>query len=342
MKCEICGKNNVSAILGVCSDCIREEWDRTKFFVEKAHHISRKKFNLPPKPPKKGVECNLCIHHCKISEGERGYCGIRTNIKGKLVHLAGTPSRGIAEWYFDPLPTNCVASWCCPARDKFSPLKNLAVFYGACTFNCLYCQNWTFKENTMLLSPTISAKKLASNIDEYTYCICYFGGDPTPQVAHALKVSKLATEVKDIKICWETNGSMNSRILKKVAETSIESGGTIKIDIKAWNDNLHRALTGVTNAQTLKNIEYLGKIAPEIIVASTVLLPYYIDREEIENIARFLSSIDENIPYSLLAFYPTFYMRDLPTTSKKHALECYHIAKKYLKNVRLGNVHLLH
>jgi pyruvate formate lyase activating enzyme len=69
--------------------------------------------------------------------------------------------------------------------------KNLAVFYNACSFNCLYCQNYHFKEHTFS-SRAFSAKELASRVDEKTTCICYFGGDPTPQILHAIKASKLA------------------------------------------------------------------------------------------------------------------------------------------------------
>ena len=94
------------------------------------------------------------------------------------------------------------------------------------------------------------------------------------------------------------------------------------------------------NKQTLENFEYLANRG-NFIVASTLLVPGYVDVSEVEKIAEFIASLDENIPYSLLAFYPHFYMRDLPTTSRKHAEECYRAAKRYLKNVRIGNVHLL-
>lgn len=63
--------------------------------------------------------------------------------------------------------------------------------------------------------------------------------------------------------------------------------------------------------------------------------------EEVESIASFIAGLDPDIPYSLLAFYPQFYMNDLPTTSKKNAIECMEAARKYLKRVRIGNVHLL-
>jgi hypothetical protein len=34
-------------------------------------------------------------------------------------------------------------------------------------------------------------------------------------------------------------------------------------------------------------------------------------------------------------------MNDLPTTSKKQALECQKAAEKHLKNTRIGNMHIL-
>lgn len=68
----------------------------------------------------------------------------------------------------------------------------------------------------------------------------------------------------------------------------------------------------------------------------------YVDVIEVANIARFIASIDIDIPYSLLAFHPQFYMSDLPLTSKTHADECLHAARESgLRNVRIGNVHLL-
>lgn len=59
-------------------------------------------------------------------------------------------------------------------------------------------------------------------------------------------------------------------------------------------------------------------------------------------IAKFIASLNNEIPYALLTFSPHFYMEDLPTTSKSHAYRCKEVAEKQgLKNVRLGNVHLL-
>ena len=77
-------------------------------------------------------------------------------------------------------------------------------------------------------------------------------------------------------------------------------------------------------------------------IASTLLVPGYIDDDEIRGISRFIASVDPEIPYSLLAFHPQFYFIDLPATSRSHALRCKEIAEETgLRQVRIGNAHLL-
>jgi pyruvate formate lyase activating enzyme len=63
---------------------------------------------------------------------------------------------------------------------------------------------------------------------------------------------------------------------------------------------------------------------------------------EISAIAKFIASINPNIPYSLLAFHPQFFMSNLPLTSKSLADDCLIAARDAgLNRVRLGNEHLL-
>jgi len=127
----------------------------------------------------------------------------------------------------------------------------------------------------------------------------------------------------------------------------LKSGGCVKFDLKAWDDRLHQALCGVSNKKTLENFGQLSKLIPKrpdppFLIASTLLVPGYVDEEEVHDIAQFISSLNPEIPYSLLAFYPSFYLRDLPTTSRRHALRCQEIAMHAgIRRVRIGNTHLL-
>lgn len=363
MKCINCGKesNLISEFLGVCLTCIRNDFEKIKPIIEKAHHQSRKKFGLPTKTPnqEKGVKCKICVNECAIPKDERGYCGLRKNVSGKLVHLAGTAEKGLLDWYYDPLPTNCVAGWVCEGNKQYGK-NNLAVFYCACTFNCLFCQNWHFRQtriytnekNSRIFANKIrdysclSAEELANCVNEKTYCVCYFGGDPTPQLPHALATSRRVFE--RVRICWETNGSMNRNLLEQMAKLSFASGGCIKFDLKTYDEKLSLALCGVSNKRTLENFVYLTnwikgrKVSQPFLIASTLLVPGYIDTEEVYQIAKFIAQLNPEIPYSLLAFYSQFFFSDLPVTSRKETIESLEVAKKAgLKNVHLGNIHLL-
>ena len=366
MECLNCKNESplITKILGVCVECIRRDFKKGRPLIEKAHKVSRSNFLLPEQVPRdeRGVKCNICANECQIAEGGFGYCGLRINYLGKLTHLV-SKERGALTWYRDPLPTNCVAEWVCGERKSYG-YKNLAVFYHGCSFDCLFCQNWHYREEVerlirratpaVLSNPEtlkdgnfVTSEELANCVDGRTNCICYFGGDPVPHIYHALETSRLALNRKKVRICWETNGYMNPKFLKDMAEISLESGGCIKFDLKAFSEEVNIALCGVTNKRTVENFSRLAEYTekrkePPFLVASTLLVPGYIDRFEVSEIARFIASLDPEIPYSLLGFYPQFYMPDLPTTSRSHAEECLQEAKSTgLKRVKIGNIHLL-
>jgi len=321
---------------------------------------------LPPKPPYSlnGIPCAMCANDCRIGVGEKGFCGLVYNIEGKLARMGGTQEKGILEWYYDPLPTNCVAWWFCPGctgagypKYAHKPAaetgySNLAVFYGACSYDCLFCQNWHYRSLASQLHPSMTAESLAQKADEHVSCICYFGGDPSAQIAHAIRTSQIALEKAEgekriLRICWETNGYEKEELALQATEISLKSGGNLKFDLKTWNENLNLALCGVSNTPTLKTFKMIGerfyRQRPElpILTASTLLVPGYVDTEEIDSIARFILEIDRAIPYTLLAFYPQYVMNDLPTTSREQANKCYRAAKQHLENVRIGNINLL-
>lgn len=350
--CAICGEASplVSAALDMCPACLRAGGEEVEALIEAAHSRTRFKFGLPTVPPRTegGRACRICGNACRLGEGERGYCGLRLAEGGKLHHLAGTARRGIAEYYYDPLPTNCVADWVC-AGSGDRGRDNLAVFLGACSFDCLFCQNAQFRYNTACLGPVVTPHALAEAAGESTACICFFGGDPSPQMPFALRASELALERRGggLRICWESNGGMHPGLLRRAMDLSLASGGCVKFDLKACDPVLHRALSGVSNHRTLENFSYAASRIPERsdpppLVASTLMVPGYVDAEEVGRIAAFIAGLDRDIPYSLLAFHPRHAMGDLPPTSRDQAEECRDAALAAgLSRVRIGNVHLL-
>ena len=77
-------------------------------------------------------------------------------------------------------------------------------------------------------------------------------------------------------------------------------------------------------------------------IASTLLVPGYVDAEEVGRVACFIAGINPAIPYVLLGFAPQFLFPDLPRTSVRHADEAEAAAHQAgLQTVRVGNRHLL-
>jgi pyruvate formate lyase activating enzyme len=364
-KCKVCGKEHplISSYLGVCKDCLKDGKEEAINLARVAHQKSKECFGLPKQPPKSkdGIACKICGAECIIGENRRGYCGLRWNKNGKLVSLVND-KQALLHYYLDAHVTNCCNAWFCPAGTgdgypRFAHKEhaeigyyNLALFLYACNFDCMYCQNWShknLKEGNIvsideLVNYTLENKRIS--------CWCWFGGSPEPQLPFTINAGKRLVEEKGeriMRICYEWNGYGNPKLVERAGELSYITGGNVKFDLKAFNENIHIALTSLSNKRTLKNFELLFNKFYErrkelpFLGATTLLVPYYVDEEEVEGIAKFISSLDENIPYSLLVFHPDYMMRDLPITSKEQVMRCYYAAKKHLKRVYIGNIGLL-
>lgn len=347
--CRLCGQASrlIAGQLGLCLACIRQRPGDALTVSQEAHAAARREFNLPERPPRTpdGHRCGLCVQDCVIGEGERGFCGLREVRDGRLHHLAGTPARGLLHWYRDKLPTNCVADPVCSGHAQRGR-HNLAVFYAACTLDCLYCQNYHFRDVDPLEAETLSARALADAANDATYCVCFFGGDPASQMAHALAAARRLVE-RDVVVCWETNGTARPHLMDEALDLALESGGCVKFDLKAFDDTLHRVLTAASNGHTLENIaraaaRFGERPEPPLLVVSTLLVPGYVDVQEVSGIARFVAAQNPAIPYVLLGFAPQFLFPDLPCTSVDHAEAAEAAARQAgLDTVRVGNRHLL-
>jgi pyruvate formate lyase activating enzyme len=366
--CKICGvkDDGISKSLEICVNCIRNQSKDSLKFINRAHISSRELYGLRTAPPKSsgGIKCNLCSNECEIGNGEKGFCGLKEVKDNKLFSLTNA-NEGVMYSYKDPHVTNCCAAWFCPGGTgvgypKYSYSKgksenghsNLAVFLYGCNFDCLFCQNSSHKN--IEEGEIISSKDFVNNIisDNSYSCICYFGGSPEPQLPFAINASNNIIDEsrknnRIVRICYEWNGCGNPKLVREAAETSLASGGNMKFDLKCFNPNLSLALSGVSNERAYQNFEMIANESImkrsdlPLLTATTLLVPHYVDTEEVGAISKFISELDPDIPYSLLMFHPDYYMSDILITPKKQVSECFKIAKKNLKNVHLGNIHLL-
>ena len=359
--CKFCGKTDkhISDVLNICRDCIlKRDWEIVKPHILNVHKQVRALVDLPSEPPKANkkeikLKCNFCINECALSENDSSYCGLRNIEKSQSGELPLPSKRkGYIHGYLDPIPTNCCNAWFCSG--EYNTYSYAAFLYG-CTFSCLFCQNSSHKQ--FQKRNLFDCESLANQIvkNEKITCLCYFGGTPESQLPFSINLAEQILEKiekkdkkRKFRICWEWNGSGRQDLVEKCMRIAIKTGGNIKFDLKSFNEKLNLALCGISNRRTLENFKYLadnyfgsrGEGMSEM-SACTLLVPGYVNHEEVEQIAKFISEINDKIPYSLLVFHPDYQMKDLPITSRKQANKCLDIAKKYLVNVNLGNKFLL-
>lgn len=353
-RCQLCGeKEAVAKALGVCAACLRRGAPGSLALAHEAHTRVRRRLGLPPAIPSSEATaaCTLCANACRPEDGEPGVCGARMASGRSVRPRVGTASAAAVSFWHDALPTNCSASLVCAgSRDSARGGRNLAVGYHGCSFDCLYCQSW--EARTIEGAPRHSAAEVAAAVDEEVRCVCFFGGDPTPQIGHALATARLALrqarrEGRTLRLCFETNGSMGRPQLDAMIDLSLESGGCIKFDLKAFDPLVHLALTGSDNARTLEGFAHLAsrrreRPDPPLAIAATPLVPGYVDSREVRALARFVASLGKDVPYLLLGFFPCFELADLNPTSRRQARRCVRAARAAgLERVFLTNRHVL-
>jgi pyruvate formate lyase activating enzyme len=137
--------------------------------------------------------------------------------------------------------TNCCNAWFCPAGTgcgypRYAARNgpeigyyNLALFFYGCSFNCLFCQNWTHKQ--LEKSPHTSAEELVSltQANENITCWCWFGGSAEPQLPFAVNASRHAVESmpssRILRICYEWNGDGHPSLVERALETVSRAAG---------------------------------------------------------------------------------------------------------------------
>ncbi len=159
------------------------------------------------------------------------------------------------------------------------PGLRLVVFLQGCNFRCLYCANpdtIPIGEGGRLIE---SAEVLRRAISERPFFgrrggITFSGGEPTLQ-AEALVPLCHALRAEGIHICLDTNGSIRNRNV----DALLEVVDMVLLDCKQINPKRHKALTALTNANTLATAEQLQRMGKPTRLRY-VLVPGYSDAEE--------------------------------------------------------------
>jgi pyruvate formate lyase activating enzyme len=126
-------------------------------------------------------------------------------------------------------------------------------------------------------------------------------------------------------------GSRNLLLTNGLQLPDLKSTHKIGFGIKAVTDEIHIDYAGVSNKGILENLLTLYKSGADLVIES-VFIPGYIDLEETERIAQFISGIDKNLLYIILPYFqagPNPWPRPTPSQMEQAT----NIAKRHLNKV---------
>lgn len=249
--------------------------------------------------------CGLCNHHCHIKEGKRGICGVRENRDSRLYSLVY--GRLIAE-HIDPIEKK-------PLFQFLPGSRSYSISTVGCNFHCLHCQNYDISQFPHLHGGEIQGRErtpqsvVEAALQGDCASISYTYVEPTIFYEFAYSCSELAHE-NQLKNVFVSNGYMTPEVTRHLS--SVLDG--INIDIKAYTDDFYKKVCKARLQPVLDNVRLMHELGVWVEV-TTLIIPGLNDSpEELQNIAKFIKSVDPEIPWHVTAFYPTYKMTDREPT----------------------------
>jgi pyruvate formate lyase activating enzyme len=273
----------------------------------------------------KKVRCELCPHHCLLTDGKRGLCLTRRNIGGELVSL----------------------NYCRPVSSHIDPIekKPLYHFYpgsqiyscgpNGCTFKCSFCQNCDIAQS-IVSTREITVEAFAEAIIESgTIGVAYTYSEPYIWFETIMDVGKI---VKDhgLKNVLVTNGFMEPKPLADLAGVI----DAMNIDIKSMRPEFYRKLCKAELDPVLRTCE-MAKKKCHIEITNLVISGENDTEEDFRNLTDFIAvNLGKDTPLHFSRYFPR-HKATYPATDGSTLLRAWEIARERLDFVYLGNIDAL-
>jgi pyruvate formate lyase activating enzyme len=276
------------------------------------------------------VRCHLCNHQCVIKEGKRGICSVRENREGKLYSLVYGRSVAIG---IDPIEKK-------PFFNFYPGSTAYSISTVGCNFRCLNCQNWDIsqmpkgKEGRIIGEELPPEKIVADAKSRGCKSIAYTYTEPTIFFEYAYDTAKLAHK-EGIENVFVTNGYTSTEAIKEIAPFLAAAN----IDLKGFSEDFYHKVSGAKLQPVLDNIRLYKELEVWVEVTTLIIPGYSDDENQLKEIAGFIKSVDENIPWHVSAFYPAFKLPDVPPTTAETLRKARDIGiKAGLRYVYEGNI----
>ena len=183
------------------------------------------------------------------------------------------------------------------------PGIRVVAWTAGCMWRCLYCHNpdtWTMRNGmpVTIAHATEELRKYRHGLRVMSGGFTLSGGEPLMQHRFALKLLAAARGM-GIHVALDTNGYYGDRL----TDADLDAIDLVLLDLKGWDPERHRRLTGMDNGPTLQFARRLAARGRPVWVRF-VLVPGLTDDEPtVSGIARFAASLGNVERVDVLPFH---------------------------------------
>lgn len=253
----------------------------------------------------KKVLCGLCSHRCLIANGHRGICGVRENRDGVLYTLVYDK---IIARNIDPIEKK-------PLFHFLPGSLSYSIAAPGCNFRCAHCQNADISQlprdrGGMITGEAVSPDRIVADaLASRCASISYTYTEPTIFFELACDTARRAAE-QGLKNVFVTNGYITPEALREIRPYLHAAN----IDLKGFTDGFYRKICGARLQPVLDAIQ-LYKRSGIWVEITTLVIPGYNDSEaELGEIAQFIRSVGEDVPWHVSRFHPAYHLTGQPRT----------------------------
>ncbi len=271
--------------------------------------------------------CEVCPHHCNLTEGSIGRCRARINRGGKVICLNYGKITSIA---IDPIEKKPLAF--------FHPgSKVLSVGSYGCNLSCPFCQNYDIAavgEEHFAELYTATPEKLLEiaqdTIPEGNIGIAYTYNEAIVGYEFVRDTAKLIHEAGMLNVLV-TNGHAELPVLEEI----LPYIDAMNIDLKCFTEDGYKTLGG--NLKTVIDFIKASHRKCHVEITSLIVPGLNDSVVDMEKEVQWIASLDPDIPLHITRYFPRYKYREAPTDITLMQ-ELKEVAEKYLNRVLLGNV----
>jgi pyruvate formate lyase activating enzyme len=183
------------------------------------------------------------------------------------------------------------------------PGVRVVAWTTGCQWRCLYCHNpdtWTMGNGipVTLSRATEELRKYRQGLKVMSGGFTLSGGEPLLQDRFAVKLFAAAKSM-GIHTALDTNGSLGDRL----ADSELEVIDLVLLDIKTWDPERHRRLTGMDVGPVLDFARRLADRRRPVWLRFVLVPGLTDDPEDIARIARFASGLGNVERVDVLPFH---------------------------------------